>query len=133
MPLLADPESADYDEVRPAALFAFNMFAFLDPDFLANAVKAMKAGQQPTVRPDVEKIRGAIRSLVDGRYRYTRYFGPRQHNRPEGLEQILQHNDLELYDLHNDPHENNNLARNPGEHRQLIEALNAKMNGTHRC
>lgn len=126
--LLNDPESAVYDAVRPAALFAYNMFIYLDPQFVVEAVKARQAGQKPTVKPDVENIRGAIRSIVDGRYRYTRYFAPKQHNKPETLTEILQYNDIELYDLQTDPHENNNLARNPEPYRQLIEKLNAKMN-----
>ena len=127
-PLLEEAEAAEYDAARPAALFAYNMFVYLDPDFVADVIRARKAGEEPTARPDVENIRGAIRSIVDGRYRYSRYFAPRKHNRPETLEEILQHNDIELFDLHADPHENHNLALEPERHRALIEEMNAKMN-----
>jgi arylsulfatase len=76
----------------------------------------------------MEGIRGAIRSIVDGRYRYSRYFAPRQHNRPETLEEILEYNEIELFDLENDPGENHNSTVEPGKHQALIEEMNAKMN-----
>lgn len=127
-PLLQDPAAADLHAIRPATLWAFNMFVFLDPDFVVAAVKARQAGEKPTVRPDLEGSRGAVRSIVDGRYRYSRYFAPKQHNRPETLAQILEFNDIELFDLESDPGENHNLAVDPERHKDLIEALNAKMN-----
>jgi arylsulfatase A-like enzyme len=127
-PLLMDPVAAGVQALRSEVLWAYNMFLYLDPAFIAAAVEARRAGRKPTVRPDLVGIRGAIRSIVDGRYRYSRYFAPRQHNRPETLEQILQHNDIELFDLENDPGENHNLAVEPERHRELIEELNARMN-----
>ena len=127
-PLLADPEEAAFDAVRQGALWAFNMFLYLDPDFVSSALQARAAGETPTVKPDTANIRGAIRSVVDGEYRFTRYFAPKQHNRPETLEDILEYNDIELYDLVNDPAENHNLAVDAHQHLELIEALNAKLN-----
>lgn len=97
---------------------------------LTPLLERAEAAKYDAARPaalDVENIRGAIRSIVDGRYRYSRYFAPRKHNRPETLEEILQYNDIELYDLHADPHENDNLAREPERHRALIEEMNGKM------
>ncbi|MEM9954451.1 MAG: sulfatase-like hydrolase/transferase [Chloroflexota bacterium] len=126
--LLSNPESATYDMVRPAALFAFNMLSYFDPRFIQNAIDKIKAGQLPKGKPKLDAIRGAIRSIVDGKYRYTRYFFPKQHNKPQTLQEILQYNDIELFDLENDPDENNNLARNPEQHQALIEDLNSKMN-----
>lgn len=35
--------------------------------------------------PDLSK-RGAIRSVFDGRYQFSRYFAPTQHNRPTSIE-----------------------------------------------
>jgi hypothetical protein len=80
------------------------------------------------VKPDLDNIRGAIRSIFDGRYRYTRYFAPKQHNNPKTLEEILKYNDIELYDLKTDPGENDNLALHPEQHQELIERQNGKMN-----
>ena len=105
------PEKARLDAVRPGALFCFNMWLFQDADFIGKALQCAKAGKKPPadLRPDFRK-RGAIRSVFDGRYRFTRYFSPLQHNRPETMEQMLTLNTLELFDLETDPHEMKNLA-----------------------
>ena len=74
------------------------------------------------------KNRGAIRSYFDGHYKFSRYFSPTQHNQPKSLEQILALNDIELYDLKNDPHEMNNLAAESRKNGEIILAMNEKMN-----
>jgi hypothetical protein len=89
---LAAPERASNTEIRDGALFCYNMFAYIDGDFMAKAVTALQqpsgkeklkeAAKAGTMRPDPTK-RGAIRAVFDGRYRFARYFSPRQHNRPE--------------------------------------------------
>jgi hypothetical protein len=73
-PLFVDPGLTGYDEVHPAVLYAFNMFIYLDPQFIGETVKVRPAGQKPTVKPDVDNFRGAFRSIFDGRYRNTRHF-----------------------------------------------------------
>lgn len=70
--------------------------------------------------------------LFDGRYKFARYYSLRQHNMPENWEQLLAMNDLELYDLGSDPQEMNNLAREPEQHRDLIMAMNQKLNARYR-
>lgn len=126
--LLKDPESASYDAVRPAALFVFNMLSYFDSRFIRESANALKVGRLSAARPNLENMRGAIRSIVDGKYRYARYFFPKQHNMPETLTETLQYNDIELFDLQNDPDENTNLALDPKKHKDLIEAMNARMN-----
>jgi arylsulfatase len=136
-PLLADPERAAYSEVRDGALYCYNMFAYIDGDFMAKAVAALQqpdgkarlkeAAKAGTMRPDLGK-RGAIRALFDGRYRFARYFSPQQHNRPASLEALFKVNDVELYDLERDPFERNNLAVERDKHADLLEAMNAKLN-----
>jgi len=70
----------------------------------------------------------SIRSLFDGRYKFSRYFSFRDFNTPTTFEALIQHNDLELYDTQADPDEVNNLAADPQKHKALILAMNEKMN-----
>ena len=72
--------------------------------------------------------RVGIRSVFDGRYRFSRYFSPVQFNTPTTMEEILAKNDLELFDLQNDPNEMNNLAMDPKKNGDLIMAMNKVMN-----
>ena len=135
--VLAAPEKAGLTAVRDGTLFCYNMFAYIDGGFLQQAVgvlqqpdgkaklkEAVKAGG---MRPDLTK-RGAIRSVFDGRYQFTRYFSPRQHNRPGSLEALVELNDIELFDLQADPLELANLALDRTRHRDLLEAMNGKLN-----
>ena len=69
-----------------------------------------------------------IRSIFDGRYKFSRYFAPKQHNRPETLKQMLKFNDLELFDLQEDPFEMRNLAVEPEKYKGLILGMNEKLN-----
>lgn len=127
--LLAEPEKAALDAVRDGALFNYNMFAYLDGDYLHKAVAFMQKGADPKalkaagIVPDLTK-RGAVRSFYDGRYTFARYFSPKQHHRPATLEELYRFNDVELYDTQADPNEMRNLAAN----RELVAAMNEKLN-----
>jgi arylsulfatase len=135
--LLAAPEAAPTTAVRDGALYCYNMFAYIDGDFMAKAVAALQqpdgkvrlkeAAKAGTMRPDLSK-RGAIRALFDGRYRFARYFSPKQHNRPASVEALFKVNDVELYDVERDPLERNNLAAERDKHCDLLEGMNAKLN-----
>ena len=72
--------------------------------------------------------RVGIRSVFDGRYRFSRYFSPLHFNTPTSLEELIAKNDLELFDLQNDPGEMNNLAMDPQKNASLIMAMNQVMN-----
>ena len=127
--VLANPEKAAVAAVRDGALFNYNMFAYLDGDYLHKAVEHMRKGGNPKelkaagIVPDIAK-RGAVRSVYDGRYVFARYFSPKQHNRPTSLEELFRFNDVELYDVQADPNEMKNLAAN----RELVAAMNEKLN-----
>ena len=136
-PLLAAPERASHDAVRDGALYCYNMFAYVDGDFVQKAVamlqqpdgkaRLQEAVQAGGMRPDSSK-RGAIRSVYDGRYRFARYFSPKQHHRPGSLEQLFKANDVELFDVERDPGELDNLALDRVRNAEVIEAMNAKLN-----
>ena len=131
--LLANADRADVNVIREAALFNYNMFAYLDGDFLDKAVDHINAGGKPAelkaagIVPDMKK-RGAVRSIFDGRYTFARYFSPKQHNRPTSLEELYRFNDVEVYDLDSDPLELNNLAMDTKQHGELIVGLNEELN-----
>jgi arylsulfatase len=131
--VLAAPEKAGHAALRDGQLYCFNMFATIDGEFLEKASELVRQPggaeklKQGALRPNLTK-RGAIRSVFDGRYQFTRYFSPKQHNRPTSMEELLKLNDLELFDHQNDPHELDNLAMDPQKNAQLILAMNEKLN-----
>ena len=108
------------------------MWLYIDADFMAEIYKAKSTGQDPStlsIKPDLTK-RGAIRSVTDGRYRFSRYFSPLQHNLPSTVEEIQAVNDVELYDLEADPFEMKNLAVDVTANGELMLAMNEKLTGT---
>ena len=128
---LSSGGGAGVNDIRDAALYSYNMILTLDGDFVG-ALAAQQSGTAepgPPPRPDFSK-RGAIRSVYDGRHRFTRYFAPTEHHRPETIEELTARNDLELYDLQTDPTEAINLAADPAAAADLILKMNALLNKT---
>ena len=131
--VLRDPETASYDAIRPAALFSFNMFAYIDSEFMLTISEFLRGGGNPADladkgwRPNLGN-RGAIRSVFDGRYKFSRYFSPQEHHTPKTIEELFASNDVELFDLKDDPHEMNNLAMDRRGSGDLLTAMNGKLN-----
>jgi len=135
--LLHVPERAPYNAVRDGALYCYNMFAYIDGDFMQRVVATLKqpdgkaklgeAAKSGSMKPDMTK-RGAIRAVFDGRYRFARYHSPKQHNRPTSVDAPFQLNDVELFDVEQDALERNNLALNRDKNAAVIEDMNAKLN-----
>ena len=99
------PASQAIDAARPATLFTYSGLASNDFGVFDFAAKAVMAGKDPKeeakkqgFRPDLKK-RGHVRSAFDGRYRFTRYFAPLDHNSPATLDELFKWNDVELFDL----------------------------------
>ncbi|TDY15497.1 choline-sulfatase [Paraburkholderia sp. BL6665CI2N2] len=135
-PLLGMPESVKINEVRQSALFNYAMLSFYDSEWILKEVNTLRSkgiskeeihrlvlAQQPDLR-----LRGAIRSTFDGRYRFTRYFSLMNFNRPATLEELFANNDVELYDTFSDPGEMRNLAVDRIAHSELLLAMNQKLN-----
>lgn len=134
--LLRNPEAAGPKTVRPASLFNFDMLSYSDPKWAAmtidmRAFRTKPPEQQETLlaaQPPDFRNRTAIRSIFDGRYRFSRYFSPVAFNTPKMMEELLAKNDLEVYDLQTDPDEMANLALDLKKNGELILALNQVTN-----
>jgi arylsulfatase A-like enzyme len=135
--LMGTPDKASFDSLRPASLFNYNMLSFQDAKWARNMEDYMRSTKVPAdqkikelvkVEPDFHD-RCGIRSAFDGRYRFSRYFSPLDFNTPTTYESLTAKNDLELYDLQEDAEEVHNLAADPKTNRDLIMAMNAKLNG----
>ena len=131
--LLGNPEAAPTNALRDGALYNYNMFAYIDQAFFASVGAFFAAGGKPEglarqgFKPNLKK-RGAIRSVFDGRYKLNRYYSPLQHHVPKTLEQLFANNDLELFDVSNDPSEINNLAVNKNQYGEILKMMNDKLN-----
>jgi arylsulfatase len=131
--LLAKASTATVNELRDGALFTYSGLAMVDSDPLLNAVKLMESGMgfkealAGGGKPDLRK-RGSVRTVVDGKHKFSRYFSPLQHNLPQSIDDLYRYNDVELYDLENDHSETLNLAVSQEDNMELILAMNVKLN-----
>ena len=135
-PLLSQPANPAFSEARGGVLFCYSQLMVHDPKFTQFLYETLmnrsiaKADQFRTIEafPIDWSLRVAIRSITDGRYKFSRYFSFRGFNTPTTLAELRAKNDLELYDLRADPDEVVNLAHEFDANRDLIAAMNAKLN-----
>jgi arylsulfatase A-like enzyme len=132
-PVLGNPGSAGLNAARDGVLFTYSCLCTNDAGLFKVAGEAMAAGQDPTVSmkkagyvPDLKK-RGSVRTVFDGRYKFSRYFAPVERNKPENLSDLYKSNDVELFDLQADPLETRNLASDREKNADLIDAMRGKL------
>lgn len=104
-------------KIREGSLFVFDMISMVDYPMI-NSVFQKKAD------PQVIKIKYENRNLVRGitteKYKFARYFSPLSFHTPTTLEALYANNDVELFDLENDPDEMHNLAADKEKNKDLI-------------
>lgn len=131
-PALNNLAASDLHTVREQILFTYSGIATNDSELTRVISDGRVRGVPPKVavkeagyRPNLKK-RGSLRSLYDGRHKFTRYFSPIERNTPTTLEALKRWNDLELFDLHADPLEKVNLAAQADD--ALLLRLNQQLN-----
>jgi arylsulfatase A-like enzyme len=130
---LGAPSRAGLHAVRDAVLFTYSGLATNDSEVIRIIAEARAAGRNPKeamkaagYRPDLKK-RGSVRTVFDGRYKFSRYFSPIERNSPRDLDELFRWNDVELFDLKTDPRETVNLAADRAGREPLLRTMNAKL------
>lgn len=131
--MLNRPASADIHAVRDSVLFTYSGIATNDSELTRIVSEARAAGQNPKeavkaagYRPNMKK-RGSVRTVFDGRYKFSRYFSPVDRNQPKNLDELYRWNDVELFDLKTDPAEMTNLAAKPDQNPELALRMSEKL------
>lgn len=88
-PLLAHPEQAGLNALRPGSLYCYGMILYMDAQYTAKFRKL--AGEKlphdqfkkaiASLHPDFSH-RSGIRMINDGHYKFARYFSLKQHHIP---------------------------------------------------
>lgn len=130
---LTAPSRAGLHAVRDSVLFTYSGLATNDSEVIRIIADARADGRNPKeaikaagYRPDLKK-RGSLRTVFDGRYKFTRYFSPLDRNSPRDLDELYRWNDVELFDLKSDPRELVNLAADRAAHEPLLRTMSARL------
>lgn len=118
MPLMR----GEKDSVREGSLFCYEMLSMSTP--------CVVSGDSITY-PFQQMARGMSRGLItsDG-YKFIRYFKPGEFNTPLTIDALFASNDVQLFNLNDDPQEVHNLATDRVANRDLIIRMNDLMNST---
>jgi arylsulfatase len=128
-PILGNSESAAIDANRKGVLFNYVGIATVDGKYLETVMVglARRKPAPPLTEIDLNK-RGFLSFTFDGRYKFGRYYAPGAFNAPRTLEQIFKYNDVQLFDLKDDPDEMHNLALDRDMNGETILRLNGLLN-----
>lgn len=133
--VLSNPSQAPKDYIRKGILFNYVGLSTIDAGFYKNLFSnwknlddfAMKPEELSLHQPDLSK-RGFVSMTFDGRYKFARYYSPDNFNTPSSMEEIFEWNDIELFDLKNDPDEKQNMALYPDKNKEAILRMNKLLN-----
>jgi arylsulfatase len=127
--LLADPDKGGLQAVRPAVLFNYVGPSTVDGQYLTKIMSSI-ATRQPAPQLSTARLdkRGFLSFVFDGRYKFARYYAPTSFNTPQTMKEIFKSNDVQLFDLQNDPDEMHNLALAPEKNKELILKMNGVLN-----
>ena len=129
--ILATAATASPQAVRPGVLFNYTGLFTIDLGYLLTAMTGDLDGKLSppltTLEPQLGK-RGFLSFVFDGQHKFARYYAPNDFNTPVTLDQILHDNDVQLFDLKNDPDEAHNLALDPQKNKDLILRMNSLLN-----
>ncbi|WP_181428419.1 sulfatase-like hydrolase/transferase [Mycolicibacterium moriokaense] len=129
--VLATAQTASPQAVRPGVLFNYVGPLTIDADYcLAGMKELLQNKPAPPLTELQSKLnkRGFMSFAFDGQYKFARYYAPANFNTPTTLEQILRNNDVQLFDLKNDPLETHNLALEPEKNKDLMLRMNTLLN-----
>jgi len=101
----------------------------VDGDYLRNIMisQFMHKPSPPILKAKLDN-RGLLYVAFDGRYKIGRYYAPTAVNTPKTLDDILKNNDVQVFNLQNDPGEIHNLALEPEKNRETILRMNELLN-----
>ena len=124
--------STDRSREGTGALVTYSVSHHLDPDFAKGTFQQWATQPQADSArrkrfPDLS-ARGFMRGIVTDNHKFARYFSPREHHRPETMAELTSRNDLELFDLSEDPGEKRNLAATGEASPDVLQSLNSRLN-----
>lgn len=129
--VLGSPDTAQLDTVRDAILFNYVSLFTIDSVYTLYARTHCVEGESvPPLKekhPDLSK-RGFLSFVFNGRYKFGRYYSPDNFNTPLLLEDIYKNNDIQLFDLTNDPDEVKNMAVDSEKNKDIILKMNTLLN-----
>jgi arylsulfatase len=127
--LRGEPDKAKVDALRPGILFNYVSLSTVDATYYPTALVKLAQGKKPPGIADINlNKRGFLAFTFDGRYKLGRFYAPHGFNTPKTLEQLLQANDVQVFDLQTDPDEMRNLALEPERNKEVILRLNELLN-----
>ncbi len=129
--LLKAPDVAAATAIREGVLFNYVGLQTVDAIYMTRVCRDIAQGRFAppfsVARPDLSG-RGFISFVFDGRYKFARYYAPDDFNTPTTMEDLLANNEIELFDLENDPNEVFNLGIDADKNKDLILRMNDLLN-----